>query len=201
LGFDLSHIGLWGNARLWYILHILIDGVHVVDVGRWIAATVFNEVTHFSAIEAGSLGLGSCVILLYRGIHCIAVLLFHRDNVGVGIVTPILSSIVWRPGVGQVHGYRDIVICWLWSVGGVICWFLLLLLWLGPLLVLLGVSSPSMRSELSLYLSLVVAESSWIWQSSSGSDEFNHLLPFDDIDGPRLVFIVILGKWYLDDFI
>jgi hypothetical protein len=60
-------------------------------------------------------------------------------------------------------------------------------------------SSPSARSELSL--ALVIVESPWVWQSSPGSDELDHLSSFCDIDGPCLILVVVLQEWYFDDFV
>jgi hypothetical protein len=88
-----------------------------------------------------------------------------------------------------------------WSCGGIVIWsLLLLLLLLRPLLVLLGASSPGSWPELILILSEHVVESSRIGDSSSGSDEFDHLSTFSDVDGFRFVFAVVLREWIPDDF-
>jgi hypothetical protein len=95
----------------------------------------------------------------------------------------------------------DVVIHRVWRIGGVVLWPLLLVLLLRPLLVLLGASSPGSWSELIQILSERVVESSWIGDSSPGSDEFNHLSPLGDIDRSGLVFIVILRNGDSDNFL
>jgi hypothetical protein len=157
LGHKLVYIRAWCDVWLWYILHIFIDGIHVVNVGRWVAATVLGEVACFSAVKAWSLGAPGSIILLDWGVCHIVV--FRLGGVGVGVVVLVLTSIVGHSSVGQVHWYWDVVIGRSRSIGGVICWPLLLLL--RPLLILLGSSSQGARSELSL--ALVVVEPSRIW--------------------------------------
>jgi hypothetical protein len=146
----------------------------------------------FSAIETWSFGASGSVVLLYWGI-CYPVVLGLR-GVRVRIVALILLMVVRCSSAGEVHRYWNVVIRWTGSVGRVVHGSLLL----GSLLVL-GASSPGARSELSLVLTVI--ESSWVQQSSLGSDEFDHLSPLRDVDGSGLVFVVVLGKWYLDDFI
>jgi len=68
-------------------------------------------------------------------------------------------------------------------------------------LVLLGSSSPGPRSKLILVLPECVVESSWVGDSSSSSDEFDHLLSLGDIDCSGLVFIVSLWNWEFDDLV
>jgi hypothetical protein len=67
-------------------------------------------------------------------------------------------------------------------------------------LILLGATSPGSWSELILVLSKCVVESSRIGDFSSGSDEFDHLSPFDDVDRPGLVFVVVLWERDSDNF-
>jgi hypothetical protein len=79
-------------------LHVLVDGVHVVNVSRWIAATVSGKVSRFSAIEAGSLRALSLVILLYWGIRYVAKFWLGRSGDGVRIVALVLASVIGCPG-------------------------------------------------------------------------------------------------------
>jgi len=72
---------------------------------------------------------------------------------------------------------------------------------LRSLLVLLGLSSPGSWSKLILVLSKCVVESSWIGDSSSCPDEFDHLLSFGYVDCPGLVYVIILWNWEFDDLI
>jgi hypothetical protein len=68
-------------------------------------------------------------------------------------------------------------------------------------LVLLGSSSPGAWSELILVLPECVVESSWVGDSSPGSDEFDHLSSFGYVDRSGLVLIVSLWNWEFDDLI
>jgi hypothetical protein len=159
-------------------------------------------VAYFSTIEAGSLGARSLIVVLPLDVR--GVVVFRLGHVCVGVVALVLASVVWGPGPRQVHRYLDIVICGSWCIGGVILWpllLLLLLLLLGPLLVLLGSSSPGSWSELILILSECIVESSWVGYSSSGPDELDHLSSFGYVDRPGLVFVVSLRNWEFDDFV
>jgi hypothetical protein len=180
------------------VSHVFVNGVYVVDVGHLPASAVLGEVSCFSAVKARAFGALGSVVLLYRYFRHIVV--FGLGEIGVCVVVLVLASVIGGPGVGQIHGYLHIVIGWARGVGGVVNGSLLLLLrsWL-----ILRVSSPYMRPELvlALILPLIVVISSWVWQSSSGSDEFDHLSSFCDIDGSGFVFIVVLGKWNLNDFV
>jgi hypothetical protein len=129
------------------------------------------------------------------------IVIFWLGRVCVGIVALVLALVVWGSGPRQVHWYLDVVIRGSRCVGRVILWPLLLLLLLGSLLVLLGLSSPGSWSELILVLSECVVESSWIGNSLSGSDELNHLSSFGYVDRSGPVFIVILWDWEFDDFV
>jgi hypothetical protein len=120
------------------------------------------------------------------------VVIFWLGSVRVGIVTLVLLLVVWGSGPRQVHWYLDVVVHGSWHVGGVVLWPLLLLLLWGSLLVLLGSSSPGTWSELILVLPKHIVEPSWIGDSSSSSDEFDHLSSFGYVDCPGLVFVVIL---------
>jgi hypothetical protein len=149
-------------------------------------------VSWLAAVEAGSFGSSADVILLYWDVcHSVVVGL---SGVGVGVVL-VLSSIVRGSGTGEVHWYLDVVVCQSGGVRGVVLWPWLLLRW--SLLILLRTSSPRAWSELSL----VVIESSWVRQSSSGPDEFDHLSTFCDVDGPSLVLVVVLREQYFDDLV
>jgi hypothetical protein len=98
----------------------------------------------------------------------------------------------------QVHSYWNVVICQVRGSARVVTQpLLLLLLW--PLLILLGASPPCSWSELVLVLSKRIVEPPWVWDSSSGPDEFDHLSPFSDVDCLCLVFVVILREWVSDD--
>jgi hypothetical protein len=90
-------IGAGCDVWLWDVLHVVIDSVHIIDVGRWVAAAVFGEVTNFPAVEARSLRAASLVILLNWGVRHIVI--FCLSDVGVGVVL-VLASIVWHPSVG-----------------------------------------------------------------------------------------------------
>jgi hypothetical protein len=129
------------------------------------------------------------------------IVIFRLGRIRIGIVALILVSVIQGPGPRQVHWYLDVVVHGLWRIGGVVLWSLLLLLLLRPLLVLLGSSSPGSWSELILILPKCVVEPPWVGDSSSGSDEFDHLLSFGDVDRSGLVFVVILRNWEFDDFI
>jgi hypothetical protein len=120
------------------------------------------------------------------------VVIFWLGSVRVGIVTLVLLLVVWGSGPRQVHWYLDVVVHRSWHVGGVVLWPLLLLLLWGSLLVLLGSSSPGTWSELILVLPKHIVKPSWIGDSSSSSDEFDHLSSFGYVDRPGLVFVVIL---------
>jgi hypothetical protein len=191
-------VGSWYDIRLRDILHVFIFGIHVIDVARWVAATVLGEVTHFSAVEAWSFRAWSLIVGLSLNVH--GVVVFRLDRVHVDVVTLVLVSVVCSPGPRQVHWYLDIVICGLWCIGGIILRLLLLLLLLRPLLVLLGASSPGLQPELILVLPECVVESSWIGDSLSGSDEFDHLSSLGDVDHPGLIFIVVLWERNSDNF-
>jgi hypothetical protein len=182
----------WCDAWLGYILHIFVDGVHVVDAGRCSTSAVFGEVSRLATVEAGSFGSPADIILLYRDV-CYSVVV-SLGGVGVGIAL-VLSSIIGGSGAGEVHQYLDIVVCRTRGVSGVVLWPLLLLRW--PLLVLLWASPPRAWSELAL----VIVEPSWVWQSSSGPNEFDHLSAFRDVDGSGLVLVVVLRKRYLNNFV
>jgi hypothetical protein len=94
----LVYIRAWCDVWLRYILHVFIDGVHVVNIGQWVAATVFGEVTCLSAVEAWSLGVSGSIVLLDWGVRHIVI--FGLGGIGVSIVVLVLSSIVGGPGAG-----------------------------------------------------------------------------------------------------
>jgi hypothetical protein len=196
----MPNVGSWCDIWLRDVSHVFIFGVHVIDVARWIAAAVLGEMAHLSAIEARSFRAWSLIVRLSLNIR--GVVVFRLDCVHVSVVALVLASIVWGPGSRQVHRYLDIVICGAWCVGGVVLWpLLLLLLLLRSLLVLLGASSPGSWPELILILPECVVESSWIGDSSPGSDEFDHLSSFGDIDRPGLVFVIVLWECDSDNFL
>jgi hypothetical protein len=153
---------------------------------------------YLSAVEARSFGSWSLIVGLSLDVCGVAI--FWLGRVCVSVVALVLASVVWGSGPRQVHQYLDIVVCGSWCVGGVVLWPLLLLLW-GSLLVLLGLSSPGSWSELILVLSERVVESPWVGNSSSSSDEFDHLSSFGYVDCPGLVFVVVLWNGEFDDFI
>ena len=68
-------------------------------------------------------------------------------------------------------------------------------------MVLLRMSSPGLWSELILILSECIVEPPWVGDSSPGSDEFDHLLSFGDVDRSSLVLVVSLRDWELDDLV
>jgi hypothetical protein len=111
------------------MLHIVVHSIHVVYVARGVAATIFGEVARFSAVEAGSFGLRTVVVLLWFSGCCIVVsiiLLLHVCGIGVGIVASILLAIVGCSGVGYVHRYWNIVVHQSWGISGIVGWPLLL---------------------------------------------------------------------------
>jgi hypothetical protein len=173
------------------MLHVIINGVHVVDAGGWSTLAIFGEVSRLPAIETWPFGASGSIVLLCRGV-CHSVVL-RLSGVGVSVIL-VLPSIIGCSGAGEIHRYLYVVIGQLRGVGGVVCRSL----WLGPWLIL-GSSSPCARSELSL--GLVVVEPSWVWQSSSGPNEFDHLPSFRDIDGPGFVLVIMLWEWNFDDFV
>jgi hypothetical protein len=195
-----TNVGSWCDIWLRDVSHVFIFGVHVVDVTRWVAAAILGKVAYLSTVKTGSFGVWSLVIGL--SLDVCGVVVFRLGSVRVGIIALVLASVIWGPGPRQVHWYLDIVICGTQCIGRVILWpLLLLLLLLGPLLVLLGSSSPGSWSKLILVLPECVIESSWVGDSSPGSDEFDHLSSFDDIDRSGLVFVVSLWDWEFDDLI
>jgi hypothetical protein len=135
-----SNIGLGLDVWLGDVLHVFVFCVHVVYVARWVAAAVFGEVAHLSTVEAGSLGVWPLVVGLSLDVRGIVIL--WLGHVCVGVVALVLTLVVWGSGPRQVHWYLDIVVCRSWCIGGVVLRPLLLLLLLGSLLVLLGLSSP-----------------------------------------------------------
>jgi hypothetical protein len=160
---------------------------------------IFGEVAYFSTIEAWSFQAWSLIVGFPLDVCGIVVL--WLSGVRVGIVALILASVVGDSSSQQVHWYLDVVICRSWCIGGIVLWSLLLLLLLRPLLVLLGLSSPGLWSELRLILPKCVVKPSLVGDSSSGPDEFDHQSSFGDVDHPGLVFVVGLWNWEFDDFI
>ena len=154
---------------------------------------------YLSTVEAGSLGAWSLIIGL--SLDVCGIVVFWLSHVRVSVVALVLASVVWGPSPRQVHWYLDVVVCGSWCIGGVVLRPLLLLLLLGSLLVLLGSSSPGTWSELILVLPKHIVKPSWIGDSSSSSDEFNHLSSFGYVDCPSFVLIVILRNWEFDDFV
>jgi hypothetical protein len=69
------------------------------------------------------------------------------------------------------------------------------------LLVLLGASSPGSWSELVLILAECVVKPLWVRDAPSGSDEFDHLLSFGDVDRLSFVLVVVLWERVSDDFV
>jgi hypothetical protein len=88
-----SDVGSWCDVWLGDILHVVVFCVHVAYVAGWVAATVFSEVTHFSAVEAGSLW-PLVLVGLFLGVCCVAICLLHVDCVSVGVVASILVLVV-----------------------------------------------------------------------------------------------------------
>ena len=80
------------------MLHVLVDGVHVVDVGRLSASAVFGEVSCFSAVKARAFGALGSIILLHWYFRHIAIL--RLGVIGVCIVVLILASVIGSPGAG-----------------------------------------------------------------------------------------------------
>jgi hypothetical protein len=138
LGHQLVHVVAWGDVWLWDMLHVFINGIHVVDAGRQSAAAVFSEVSCLSAVKAWSFWASGSIILLYWGVSYPVVFGLCRVGVCVILVHPV---IVGRLGARKIHWHWYVVIGWPRGVGRVVSGSLLLLLW--PRLVL--AVSPPMR--------------------------------------------------------
>ena len=76
-----------------------------------------------------------------------------------------------------------------------------MLLGLPLLLVLLGVRSPCSWLELILALAEGIIERSWVWESLSSLDEFDHLSSFGDFDGFGFILIIGHREWSMYDLI
>jgi hypothetical protein len=137
---------------------------------------------------------------LYWGIRRVVILILCDGGIGVGVVTLILTSIIWCPSSRQVHWYLYIVVGQTGCIGGIVSRPLLLLLLLWPLLVLLRTSSPGSWPKLILILSECVVESSWVGDSLPSPDKFDHLSAFRDVDRFCFVFVVVLREWVSDNF-
>jgi hypothetical protein len=146
-------------------------------------------VTYLSTVKTGSFGSWSLVVGLSLDVCDVVIL--RLGGVRVGVVALILVLVIWGSGSRQVHWYLNIVIHGSRCIGEVVLRsLLLLLLLLRPLLILLGSSSPGLWSKLILILTECVVKPSWVGDSSSGSDEFDHLSSLSDVDHSGLVFIV-----------
>jgi hypothetical protein len=194
-----TNIGSWCDIQLRNVSHVFVFSIHVVDVTRWVAAAILGEVAYLPTVKTRSSRVWVLVVRLSLDVRGIVV--FWLGRVCVGIVALVLASVIWGSGPRQVHGYLDVVVCGTWCIGGVVLRPLLLLLLLGPLLVLLGSSSPGSWSELILILAERVVEPPWVGDSLPSSDEFDHLSSFGYIDRPGLVFIVSLRNWEFDNFV
>jgi hypothetical protein len=144
------------------MLYIVVHGVHVVYVARGIALAVLCKMANLAAIEAWPFGSGVVVFLLCLSAHHVIPLL-GGSGIGVGVVALILSSVVRCPGARQVHQDLYIIVGWMWRIGRVIYWPLLLLLLRSLLLVLLWASSPCLWPELILVLPKCIVEGSRVW--------------------------------------
>jgi hypothetical protein len=143
--------------------------------------TVSCEVARLSTIEAWPLGARSMWdFFLWLG-DC---------RIGVHIAARVLSMVIWCSSVRYIHRDLHIVIGRLWSIGGVVCWSLLLLLLLLPSLLVLLVVSPGPWLELVSILTEGVIEWLRVWKSSSLPDELYHLSAFCDFDCLCFMFSV-----------
>jgi hypothetical protein len=78
--------------------HVFVNGVHVVDVGRLSASTVFGEVSRFSAVKTWAFGALGSIVLLYWYFCYIAV--FGLDKIGVCVAILELAPVIGGPGAG-----------------------------------------------------------------------------------------------------
>ena len=141
-------------------------------------ATVSYEMSHFSAVEAGSYSLGeSC-----------------RSSVCVGLIDSWEASIVWSSGSRQVHWDLDVVVGGSWSVCGIVR-----LLSRGLLRVLLvrALIPATLLHAASELLERIL----WavIWDSSSGPYCFDHLSRFGVLNGFGLVLLVSFWERWGDN--
>jgi hypothetical protein len=153
---QLVYISSQCEVRLGNLLHVFVDGIHIVDVGRLLALAVFGEMPHLSAVEAWTFRAFGLVVLLYWYLRHIAVL--RLGEVGVRVVVLVLSSVIGGPGAGQIHRHLYVIVSRARGVGGIIGGSLLLLL---RLWLTLGTSFPRAWSKLVLPLIDVVPSRVW----------------------------------------
>jgi hypothetical protein len=150
------NVGSRHNAWLQDVLHIVVHGIHIVYVARGIASAVLCKMATLAAIEAWSLRSGVAIFLLHLS-TCHVIPWLGGCGIGVSVVALILSSVVWCPGVRQIHQDLHIIVGWAWCISRIIYRSLLLLLG-SLLLILLWASFTSSWSELILILPKCIVE-------------------------------------------
>jgi hypothetical protein len=131
LCFEVGYVSPRGDGWLWETLHLFFCGVHVVYVTHRRAAAVSCEVARLFTVETGPFRSRAVWFFLRLCDRC----------THVHIVALVLLAIVGCPGPGHIHGDLYVIVCWLWGIGRVVGWSLLLLQ-LPLLLILLGMCSP-----------------------------------------------------------
>jgi hypothetical protein len=133
-------------------------------------ATVSYEVSHFSAMEAGSYRFGES----------------RRRSVCISLVDSWESSVVWCSSPRQVHRDLDVIVGGAWSISRVIC-----LLSRG----LLGIVRTLVPVALLHATSKLLERVLWavIRNSSSSSYRFDHLSSFGVLNS--LSFVLLIGFW------
>jgi hypothetical protein len=79
-------------------LHFFVDGVHVVDVSHLLASAVFGEMPRLSAVKTRAFGASGSIVLLYW--YFCHVTVFWLDEIGVRVVTLVLTSVVGGSDAG-----------------------------------------------------------------------------------------------------
>jgi hypothetical protein len=112
-----------------------------------------------------------------------------------------VSSVIWGPGSGEVHGYLNVVIGGVRCIGRVV-----LLPQLSPLLLLASLVLVRWSLVPVLWLELIsvlegVLGTVVSGDPSSRSYGFDHLLCFGELDCFVFVVIVCCGEWWADDLV
>jgi hypothetical protein len=143
-----------------------------VGVGRSSLArtTVSYEVSHFSAVEAGSYGFGES----------------RRSSICIGLVDSWESSVVRCSSPRQVHRYLDVIVGGSWGVCRVICLLPRRLLRVARALapVALLCATPELLEGVLRAV---------IWDSSSSPYRFDHLSGLGMLNG--FGFVLLIGFW------
>jgi hypothetical protein len=137
---------------------------------------VSYEVSHFSAVEAGSYGFGES----------------RRCSICIGLVGPWESSVIRCSSPRQIHGYLDVIVSRSWGICRVICllpWRLLRVVRTLSPIALLSATSELLEGVLRAI----------IRDSSSGSYCFDHLSGLGVLNGFGLVLLVGFWERWGDD--